>query len=749
MSDLPQAAAEYAAQGLPVFRLSPNAKIPLAHTKGFRDATTDADTVAQWWGDREDCNIGIATGKAAGFFVIDLDGPDGVESLEALEQELGPLSATRQQMTGSGGYHMLFKWPASFPREIRNKQALRPGVDIRGEGGYIVGAPSIHPNGKQYKMGTGTIAECPQAWLDFICPAPAVPIWEQPARPAPVRTVTQTPVTERAALYLDQCAPATQGQGGHNALLWAARAMVVGFELSQTDALALLWQHFNQRCTPPWDQGNPADVRDFERKVAEVAKTPGTKPRGWLLDECGLRTLDQAFSGTERANAAKGIDNLMAKMANHGRTPDDPEDPAEDRTHFPMHLFPPEVAAYAKAVAGSHVVDPSFAALPIIGCAAAAIGNAWRLKLKAGFSVPPTLWIGLVANSGTNKSGPMAEIVKPLHRPLTGDDIVSDPNVPDSRRVVLSDATMEAVIQRMHENPRGVLVFRDELAAWVKGFNAYRKGGGGDEQAWLEFWAAGAYTLDRKSNDEEVLIPHASACVMGGIQPQIMAECFDPSKFASGLVPRILICAPPPLLSSWSETEVTEAQTKMWTEVVTYLRTRPFAGVDTASGKHIPQILTLAPGAKKAYVTYYNEIAHAIDAADNDNSRSLISKSRIMAARLALAHRALWLATEGGSENEPLPVASMEAGIEWARWCLAEQMRVYGFKKSEDAREAGQALADKVKAKHGMDWVCPSQVTRLNNRKYKKAAIAREAMAQMVDAGLAEWDAQKEKVRLT
>lgn len=751
MSDLPQAAAEYAAQGLPVFRLSPKAKIPLAHTKGFRDATTDADTVAQWWGDREDCNIGIATGADAGFFVIDVDGLEGERSIAGLEQELGTLPPTRMQRTGSGGIHIALKWPADFPREIRNKQALRPGVDIRGEGGYIVAAPSVHPSGGIYHWAENDeqITECPSAWLEFICPAPAKPVWEQnnaqpnPAPPRKVQDIAPTPVIDRAKLYLDQIPPATQGQGGHDALLWAARSLVVGFELSEADALALLWQHYNPRCNPPWDQGNAADVRDFERKVREVAKTPGTKPRGWLLDECGLRTMADKLTAAEEANVKKSFANLLA---NHGRPPTD--DPT-DRTHFPMHLFPPQVQAYAKAVAGSHVVDPSFAALPIIGCAAAAIGNAWRLKLKAGFSVPPTLWIGLVADSGANKSGPLAEIVAPLHRPLVGEDIVRNAKAPGSDRLVLSDATLEAVIKRMGDNPRGVLIFRDELAGWVQGFNAYR-GGGGDEQAWLEFWAAGAYTLDRKSNDEAVQIPNASACVIGGIQPQIMVECFDPSKFASGLVPRILICAPPKIRSNWSEIEITDAQSKMWGDAITYLRTREFSGIDTVTGKYIPKILTLSPDAKSAYVDFYNDIADELFEADNDNARSIISKAKVMAARLALVHRALWLATEGGSENEPLPLASMEAGIEWARWCLAEQMRVYGFTQSQTDEQAGKYLADRIRAKHDLDeWLCASQVLRLNNRRYKNAERAREAMAQMVAAGLAEWDAQQNKVRLT
>jgi hypothetical protein len=141
-------------------------------------------------------------------------------------------------------------------------------------------------------------------------PPKPVPPWEKAEKPAttpsprPAAAPGATPITERASLYLRECSPAVQGQGGHDALLWAARAMVVGFELDQGTAARLLWDEFNPRCIPPWDRTKTGDVKDFERKVAEAHRTPGQKPKGWLLDELGLRGQSEAMTDYGRTLAS-------------------------------------------------------------------------------------------------------------------------------------------------------------------------------------------------------------------------------------------------------------------------------------------------------------------------------------------------------------------------------------------------------------------------------------------------------------
>lgn len=149
-------ALEYAGMGLAVFPLRARNKTP-ATKNGCKDATTDQKQIASWWNRWPDANIGIATGSVSGgLVVIDLDrdeekGRDGYEILQEWQRQHGQLPDTCQSITGRGGYHLLYRDTA----EHRNAQALFEGVDIRGEGGYIVAPPSIHPNGHAYEWEQG------------------------------------------------------------------------------------------------------------------------------------------------------------------------------------------------------------------------------------------------------------------------------------------------------------------------------------------------------------------------------------------------------------------------------------------------------------------------------------------------------------------------------------------------------------------------------------------------------------------
>ncbi|WP_375274972.1 bifunctional DNA primase/polymerase [Methylorubrum thiocyanatum] len=129
-------------------------------------AGTTIETHRIWFPDGIETNVGLATGKKSGVFALDIDRKhDGLGSLADLVQAHGPLPTTAMQETPSGGKHYLFRLPDGVT--IGNAQSIRPGIDIRGEGGVIVVAPSIHPNGGRY------------AWAERLAP------WEVPVAEAP------------------------------------------------------------------------------------------------------------------------------------------------------------------------------------------------------------------------------------------------------------------------------------------------------------------------------------------------------------------------------------------------------------------------------------------------------------------------------------------------------------------------------------------------------------------------------------
>lgn len=144
------AALKYASAGRAVFPLKPRSKEPRTKN-GVHDATTDADAIRRWWTKWPDSNIGMATGGPSSVSVIDCDikadGTNGLDTLHNWECEHGELPETVRSITGKGGAHLFFK----TDRPVRNRVEILPGIDIRGDGGYVVVPPSEHPNGRQYE----------------------------------------------------------------------------------------------------------------------------------------------------------------------------------------------------------------------------------------------------------------------------------------------------------------------------------------------------------------------------------------------------------------------------------------------------------------------------------------------------------------------------------------------------------------------------------------------------------------------
>lgn len=149
------AALHYAEKfGWPVLPCKPN-KDPYT-PNGFYDAKTDPKVIKFWWTKWPDALIGVRTGAASGLIVIDKDiddekGKDGPSEVRAWERESGcTLPETVTAVSGRGGEHLYYMYPPEGLENDGCREYILPDVDIRGEGGYIIVPPSIHPNGKEY-----------------------------------------------------------------------------------------------------------------------------------------------------------------------------------------------------------------------------------------------------------------------------------------------------------------------------------------------------------------------------------------------------------------------------------------------------------------------------------------------------------------------------------------------------------------------------------------------------------------------
>jgi hypothetical protein len=151
------AALSYARHGIPVFPVhwiergkctchKPDCGSPGKHPLivGWQaEATADSAVIKAWWGRYPNANIGVLTGKRSHVTVADIDGDVGKDTLRDLESKNEGLPETPRVITGSGGYHYYFQ----HEPELTNAVRFAPGLDIRTEGGFVVGAGSANVRG--------------------------------------------------------------------------------------------------------------------------------------------------------------------------------------------------------------------------------------------------------------------------------------------------------------------------------------------------------------------------------------------------------------------------------------------------------------------------------------------------------------------------------------------------------------------------------------------------------------------------
>lgn len=150
-----------------------------ATARGFKDASNEEPKIrALWEGAPAEANIAVATGN--GIFVVDCDikpGIDGRASLAELEAKHGALPPTLTARTGSGGLHLYFRYTGGAINNSASK--LGAGIDIRGDGGYVVCPNSKHKSGRRYE------------WIDELTPIADAPEWlTDAARRRPTPRVT-------------------------------------------------------------------------------------------------------------------------------------------------------------------------------------------------------------------------------------------------------------------------------------------------------------------------------------------------------------------------------------------------------------------------------------------------------------------------------------------------------------------------------------------------------------------------------
>ncbi len=276
---------------------------------GRNDATTDGPTIRQFF--KNGAQIGVATGEESGLFVLDIDldekrGINGYETLEYLESMHGPLPKTPCQKTGRGGMQYLF----NNVKGLKNSTGkIGAGIDTRGQGGYIVVAPSRNTNGPYTWIVSPRdtpLADVPQWLIDALHeaekaqPTNAAPNGED--RPYCIKMLGQA---------IARCATAPDGQK-HDVLLKMATWMG-GFvpALSETEIEESLWAAIALRAEDEagarktirdgiaYGKSKPLSVPELRQspppnvnpQTGEISEAPAAPDTHWLLSGVTLADL--------------------------------------------------------------------------------------------------------------------------------------------------------------------------------------------------------------------------------------------------------------------------------------------------------------------------------------------------------------------------------------------------------------------------------------------------------------------------
>ncbi|MDO4801242.1 MAG: VapE family protein [Prevotellaceae bacterium] len=285
-------AVDYINAGIAVFPLKQKDKTPLTKN-GVKDATTDPAQVKAWWQKYPNANIGIATGKpSGGLCAIDMDidenkGINGFKSLRDWQSKHGIIKPSWMSKTGRGGYHYFF----ISNEPVKNRVNIIPAVDIRGDGGYVVAPPSIHPNGTPYQ------------WMENLSPEEVELVEADDNIKFFLAQGTETVQTR----YL---APSIVPEGERNHTLFRFACMMQSKGASDEAVYAATMAENNSKCNPPmtahevsiivnsalkYEKGKPIYIHK------DMSATQGQREPMFALSEKGriLKTWDNIREAIE------------------------------------------------------------------------------------------------------------------------------------------------------------------------------------------------------------------------------------------------------------------------------------------------------------------------------------------------------------------------------------------------------------------------------------------------------------------
>lgn len=429
---------------------------------------------------------------------------------------------------------------------------------------------------------------------------------------------------------------------------------------------------------------------------------------------------------------------------------------------FPVDALPHIVAQYVGEMAHALMVDPAAVALPALVAIAGCIGNSRVLKLKSTWTEPAIIFGCLIGEPSSRKSAAMKAAMGPVkkwngemlsrwndemtefeaeiarwHAAQNKKEAAENgfaliaPKAPVRRRILVSNITVETFIPRLAENPRGLLICRDELRGWFASFGQYAKSGAGaDECFWLEVFLGDEYHYDRKTGEHtSIRIANLVGSVIGTIQPGMWRRISVQDMFDSGMMGRILTAYPPKLLSTFDSFEPSAEAVSLYDHLLNALISLDYDRSNERDWKPVQMVFT--DGARRLWTSWDNQARKEQHNADGEIA-AMLGKMEAYCARFALIFAVCDLVLDGGG-SEVVEERHVASAIRLYDWFREEAERNYALADMTSVESDDARILQKIRS-HA-DGITAWELWKSNRRRWRdtdKARARLDAMAGFV-----------------
>lgn len=203
---------------------------------------------------------------------------------------------------------------------------------------------------------------------------------------------------------------------------------------------------------------------------------------------------------------------------------------------FPIEVFPQKIQDFIEELYRENSFPKGYTAAAMLFAVSIAVGKSRYLKMNGTVSYA-SVFVAIVGPRGSNKTGPVNFALKPLY----GVNIpqIKDDSTFKGLQLIVKDITTESLAKMLSVNNRGLGLHRDELAAFFGAFNKYNRGHEDDEY-YLSVWSGDSTVVNRKGSEETLISLEPFLSIIGGLQPEKIANTFHQGRIDNGFFDRFL-----------------------------------------------------------------------------------------------------------------------------------------------------------------------------------------------------------------